>query len=211
MNSAGPPAVAPYGSIDPITGTNPICFAFPKSDGGIHAFDMATSEIVWGEIRQAALEGRRLPAGPFIDSAGDVTTDPTKVSAARVFGGKKGSALNIAIEILSGALSQGQIGLQCENEYDCGAFFMAIDPQALGIELNGFTAKIEQLFQDIREARAEISERPVRVPGDSGRSALNIDDFKDAELDVPKATLTMLERMAKGEDVSELASNPLFN
>ena len=210
MNSAGPAAVAPFGSIDPITGTNPICFSFPK-DGGVHSFDMATSEIVWGEIRQAALEARRLPSGPFLTAAGDVTSDPTNVNAVKVFGGAKGSALNLAIEILAGILSRGNVGLQCRDEFDCGALFIAIDPSSLGISTDDFARKVDTLFDDIRNARPESASRPVRVPGDRGRSSITIESVLQREIEVPQAIIDMLARMAEGESVSELASNPLFN
>jgi LDH2 family malate/lactate/ureidoglycolate dehydrogenase len=49
-NTAGPAAVAPFGSVDPITGTNPICFSFPTSSGVPQTFDFATSEVVWGKF-----------------------------------------------------------------------------------------------------------------------------------------------------------------
>lgn len=210
-NSAGPAAVAPFGSIDPITGTNPICFSFPKSGGGVHTFDMATSELVWGEIRQAALEGRRLPSGPFLNSAGDVTSDPTDVNAVKVFGGAKGSAINLALEVLAGILSGGKAGLLCESEYDCGAMFISIDPTALGLDLDKFSSDMENLFNEVRSARPESNGSVVRVPGDAGRSTLRIETVLNEIIDVPQSTLDMLARMAVGESVSELASNPLFN
>jgi L-2-hydroxycarboxylate dehydrogenase (NAD+) len=101
-NTAGPAAVAPFGSIDPVTGTNPICFSFPTASGGAQTFDFATSDFAWGEIRQAMLEGRSLVSGPFLTRAGEPTTLPSEVDAIRAFGGRKGWALNLAIEILAG-------------------------------------------------------------------------------------------------------------
>lgn len=210
MNTAGPAAVAPFGSIDPITGTNPLSFSFP-SNGEAHSFDMATSDVVWGEIRQAALEGRRLKTGPFLNSAGDITSDPTEVNAVKVFGGAKGSTLNLAIEILAGILSGGRAGLECQDEYDCGALFISIDPEALGISLEGFSGQMERLLTEVRESRSESSEKIVRAPGDRGRSSVKIDLILNEQLDIPQTIITMLERMAQGENVSELASNPLFN
>src|SRR6516225_5791256 len=86
-NTAGPAAVGPFGSVDPITGTNPICFSFPTPSGVPQTSDFATSEVVWGEIRQATLEGRGLVSGPFLSSAGDVTTARSEVDAVRAFVG----------------------------------------------------------------------------------------------------------------------------
>ena len=210
-NTAGPAAVAPYGSVDPITGTNPLCFSFPKDDGAVQSFDFATSGLVWGEIRQAALEGRQLPFGPFINAKGDITTDPEDVNAVNSFGGVKGWVLNLAIEVIAGLLTSGKAGTTCESEYDCGAIFLAINPEALGIKLSDFTSNLEFLFKSIREARPENRTKAVRVPGDRGRNSIVLANRWDEKIELPDVLPEMLQRMADGKDVSELSSNPLFN
>ncbi len=120
-NSAGPAAVTPFGSIDPLTGTNPLCFSFPIEGGSSHTFDFSTAEVVWGEIRQATLEGRELKENAFIDSEGGYTGDPREVNAVKAFGGAKGWALNLALEIIAGPLARAKAGLDNESEFDCGA------------------------------------------------------------------------------------------
>src|SRR5262249_359978 len=99
-NNAGPAAVAPFGSSDPILGTNPIAFGFPAASGAF-VIHFSTAERVWGEIRQAALEGRELPPNAFLDAEGKETREPDRVEAVLPFGGYKGSALCIAIELLA--------------------------------------------------------------------------------------------------------------
>lgn len=210
MNSAGPAAVAPFGSIDPLTGTNPICFSFPLADGSAQTFDFATSDRVWGAIRQAALEGVALPSGPFLASSGDVTTVPGDVNAVRAFGGAKGFALNLAVEVLAGLLTGAVAGNDVESEFDCGAVLIAFDPAASGARPS-FLDDVGRLFQSVRECRAEDPEHPVRSPGDSGRSRVVFDDVSSEEVDVPATTIQLLERMAAGESIAELSSNPLFN
>lgn len=210
-NSAGPAAVTPYGSIDPITGTNPICFSFPTSTERPQTFDFATSELVWGEIRQASLEGRGLPTGPFLDTAGEVTSDPSLVNAVRAFGGVKGWALNLAIEIIAGILSGGRAGLDVETEFDCGAVLIAIDPRAAGADASSFPDQVEALLASVRSSRPEHPDTPVRAPGDRGRSAINIADRAASSLELPETTIEMMKRMAAGEKIAELASNPKFN
>jgi LDH2 family malate/lactate/ureidoglycolate dehydrogenase len=210
-NSAGPAAVAPYGSVDPLTGTNPICFSFPRGSGGVQTFDFATAEVVWGAIRQAALEGVSLPNGAFLNAAGDVTTLPSEVNAVRVFGGRKGWALNLAIEIMAGILPGGKAGVECESEFDCGAMFLAIDPNAAGAGATNFAESLERLLASIRASRPEDPAVAVRAPGDRGRNTISIAKDGHRLLTVPDTIVEMMRRMAQGESVAELASNPLFN
>jgi L-2-hydroxycarboxylate dehydrogenase (NAD+) len=210
-NSAGPPAVAPFGSVAPLTGTNPICFSFPRSDGQSQTFDFATADVVWGAIRQASIEGKALPTGPFLDAAGDITTVPTEVNAVRAFGGKKGFALNLSIEILAGLLSGGRAGAECESEFDCGAFFIAVDPKFAGAGATEFGEGLDRLLEAVRASRPEDPAAPVRAPGDHGRNSISVDREGDSRLSISDAVLEMMRRMASGESVAELASNPLFN
>jgi ureidoglycolate dehydrogenase (NAD+)/L-2-hydroxycarboxylate dehydrogenase (NAD+) len=208
-NSAGPPAVAPFGGVDPITGTNPICFSFPVPDG-IQSFDFATSALVWGEIRQAALEERPLRSDTFLDGAGEMTTEPSAVNAVRAFGGAKGWALNLALEILCGPLAGARAGLDVRDEYDCGAFFLVIDgsSQSDGQPLR---ASVGRLLDEVRSSRPSGTAETVRAPGDRRRGASFNDSEFDVRLEVPEATLKKMDAMAEGQSTADLASNPLFN
>lgn len=209
VNSAGPAAVTPHGSLDPLTGTNPICFSFPLPDGDSQTFDFATSELVWGAIRQASLDGTALPLGPFIDSNGKSTADPTEVNAVRSFGGAKGFALNLAIEVLGGLLTGGAAGNNVKSEFDCGALLLAVDPLQTSAS-STFPQLVDDLFAAVRATRPDGSDA-VRCPGDRGRSRIDLAQQSAALVEIPEATHLMLERMASGESVADLSSNPLFN
>lgn len=206
-NTAGPPAVAPFGGVDPITGTNPICIAVPTAEGP-QSFDFSTAEVVWGEIRQAALEGRPLTPGAFLDADGVETVTPGAVSAVRAFGGSKGWALNLGLEILCGGLAGAAMGLRVNNEFDCGAFFMALDAQSFSGDL---PSAVSELLRDVRTSRPCTTGAVVRVPGDRHRGL----PFSDAELemilDLPETTYTQMTLMAEGRSTAELADNSLFN
>ncbi len=210
-NTGGPAAVAPYGSVDPITGTNPICFSFPRTGGQVQTFDFATSDVVWGAIRQAAIEGCALPAGPFLNAAGDITTVPGDVNAVRAFGGHKGSALNLAIEVIAGILAGGKAGMECESEFDCGAIFLALDPSATGVGRLNFASSVDRLLNSIRACRPENPDAPVRAPGDRGRNTMSLGSDGNRRLELADKILEMMVRMSEGEKVADLASNPLFN
>jgi L-2-hydroxycarboxylate dehydrogenase (NAD+) len=210
-NTAPPAAVAPFGSVDPITGTNPICFSFPTAAGPPQTFDLGTSETVWGEIRQAALEGRPLHSGPFLNSAGDVTTRPTEVNAVRAFGGRKGWVLNLAVELLAGPLAGAQAGLDAKSEFDSGAMLIAIDPAVTRAGKSGFANEVAALFDSIRSSRPQGGNESVRCPGDRGRSSLDIKKHLGEQIQIPETILHTMVRMSKGEKVTDLAASHLFN
>jgi L-2-hydroxycarboxylate dehydrogenase (NAD+) len=162
-NNAGPPAVAPYGAASPVLGTNPLCFAFPGLDHPT-VIDFATSQAVWGEIRQAVLEERELPAGAFLDGDGQLTRDPQSADAVLPFGGAKGSALCLAIELLVGALAGAAMGGKVDSEYALGAVFVAAQHES------GFGEAEQALIAEIRSATPLPGHEMVCVPGESSRA-----------------------------------------
>jgi len=89
--------VAPAGGIQPVFGTNPMAFGFPRSSGPPLVFDQATSASARGEIQLHKREGKPLPEGWAIDADGQPTTDPEAALAGAQlpFGGYKGSSLSL--------------------------------------------------------------------------------------------------------------------
>jgi L-2-hydroxycarboxylate dehydrogenase (NAD+) len=194
-NNAGPRAVAPYGSSQPILGTNPIAFGFPGADGPF-VIDFSTAQQVWGEIRQAVLEGRDLPADSFLDARGNPTVNPAEVDSVMPFGGHKGSALCLAIELLAGLVAGAEVGLGVENEYNLGALFIAF---TLGRPtLMDSFATLSQLLADIRSSTPFPGRQRVLVPGD-GSAARRAAALEAGCLDVEDQTLQILQTMAAGE------------
>lgn len=197
MNNAGPPAVAPYGSRDPVLGTNPICFGFPATAEPL-VIDFATSERVWGEIRQAALTGQDLPPNAFLDAAGNPTLNPHEVEAVLSFGEQKGSALCIAVELLAGTLAAAKVGSAVETEYELGAIFMAIGlPPALG--LSGAQRTTDALAAEVRNSAPLPGHDSVRMPGDQSRlSRRKVAEANAIEMD--EKTLDILKKMSTSRD-----------
>jgi len=102
--------VVPHGARQPLFGTNPIAFAAPCAGHAPLVFDMATSAMAHGDIQIAAREGRSLPPGVGVDAAGQPTCDPRAIldgGALLAFGGHKGSALSMMVELLAAALTGG--------------------------------------------------------------------------------------------------------
>lgn len=98
--------VAPAGGNQPLLGTNPFAFGWPRTDHPPYVFDFATSVAARGEIELHRRAGTPIPEGWAIDADGRPTTDPDAALAGAMlpFGGHKGSALSTMIELLAGAL-----------------------------------------------------------------------------------------------------------
>lgn len=98
--------VAPAGGTQPLFGTNPFAFGWPRPGQEPFVFDFATSAIARGELELHRRGGRQLPPGCGIDSDGNPTTDPAAIAAGAMlpFGGHKGSALALMVELLAGPL-----------------------------------------------------------------------------------------------------------
>ncbi len=133
--------VAPAGGHKPVFGTNPIAFGWPRPGPYPLVFDFATSAIARGDLELHRRAGTPLPPDCGVDAQGQPSTDPIAVAsgAMRTFGGHKGSALALMVELLGGAL----IGDWTSREslaFDAGSgaapchgeLILAFDPAHLG-------------------------------------------------------------------------------
>ncbi len=97
--------VAPTGGTKALMGTNPLAFGWPRA-GDPYVFDFATSVVARGEVELHRIAGKALPEGWAVDAAGAPTTDPAAALAGAMlpFGGHKGSAISMMIELLAGVM-----------------------------------------------------------------------------------------------------------
>lgn len=187
LNGGGPPAVVPPGATGPILGTNPIAFGFPVNSGGPVLVDFATSQAVWGEIRKAILSEGELPADSFLDSQGKVTRDPNLADGVLPFGGFKGYALGLAIELLAAMAPGAEVGADVDSEYDLGALFIAINPASLD---ENFPQKVERLKRQLQAVNATI-------PGERS-THLAEEAIKKGVVDIDSDILRQLRAMRTG-------------
>ena len=136
------PAVAPSGGCRPLYGTNPIAFAWPRADKPPMVFDMATAAMSRGDIQIAARDGKSIPPGAGLDAQGNATTDPQAVLDGGVmltFGGYKGSALAMMVELLAAGLLGQAFSFEAKQRDNGdggppagGEFIFAMDPARFG-------------------------------------------------------------------------------
>lgn len=169
FENGGPQGVVPFGGRQDITGTNPVAYGIPTHKYPM-IFDAATAMHAYGRIRQAKENGESLPDNAYVDKEGNITTDPNVASAVLPFGGFKGYAINLLIDVLSGALVRGKSGLDMPIESPdrhIGTLIIVIDPAAFG-DINDFKDSTTKLANDILAVTPIDPARPVKVPGFRG-------------------------------------------
>lgn len=168
------PYAAPAGGTKPLFGTNPVAFAWPRADEAEPVvIDMATTTAARGEVMVAARDGHAVPPGVGLDASGNPTTDPKAILDGGVmlpFGGYKGAAISLMVELLAGALIGDVFSFEAgqADNYDGGPsrggeLIIAIDPARTSGGA-GWRAHGEALFREILASGAE--ERAPRLPGD---------------------------------------------
>ena len=164
--------VHPWGGRRAMLGTNPLCIAVPAWPDPL-ILDMATSLVSMGKVHDYANRGVPLEQGWALDASGNPTTDASaaKSGAIAPFGGAKGYALGIALEVLVTSLAGCAIGTQVGGTLDSdqvcnkGDVFIVIAPrQGAGIE-----ALVASFLDEIRSSEPADSARPVAIPGDRAR------------------------------------------
>jgi len=192
-------SVVPHGAARPLFGTNPIAFAAPRAAGWPPlVFDLATSSMAHGDVQIAAREGRLLPEGCGVDARGQPTRDAQAVldgGALLPFGGHKGSALSMMIELLAAALTGGNFSFGFDWSGHPGAqtprtgeLVIAIDPQRTGAA--DFAARCEALVGAMANAGQ------TRQPG--GQRHRQRADSLAHGVPLARATWDELQRLAGG-------------
>ena len=157
--TAALPYVAPAGGTKPLYGTNPMAFAWPRKDRPPMVFDQASSVSARGEIQVHLRDGKTIPEGWAIGPDGEATTDPEVAlkGAQLPFGGHKGAAIALMVELLAGALVGDLFSFEAaEKDAGTGAplggeFLIAIDPGRCvrDGDRDKQLAHAEKLFQQI--------------------------------------------------------------
>ena len=177
------PLVAPFGGSDARLSTDPICVAFPATDGGpAIVLDMATSVVAGGKVKVAYNKGLPLAEGRVIDAEGRPSTDPGLIFPVRKgamlpVGEHKGSGLALVCEILSGALTGGGASDPAtapQQKIKNNMFSVMFDPQCFGADilLPASSTASPPTSRNRRPGRASMrSWSPVSPSSARGRAA----------------------------------------
>lgn len=172
--SNAPATMAPWGGRSPYLGTNPISVAVPAGEELPIVLDMATSVIARGKIILAAQKGECIPSGCAIDTDGEATTDAARALDGCVlpFGGPKGSAISLLIDVLAGVLTGAAFGPHIGDLYrnvECpqcvGHMMGAIDISWFS-DIHTFKKRIDQMIRELKSVPPAKGVSEVLLPGE---------------------------------------------
>jgi L-2-hydroxycarboxylate dehydrogenase (NAD+) len=154
-------------------GTNPIGIGVPTA-GAPLVLDMSTAAVSMGKVLDHAAQARPIPLGWAVDETGTPTTDAEAATRGAVspFGGPKGYALGLALEVMVATLTGSELGtrvrgtLDIEDECTKGDVFVTVSVERLG-----FAHMLPAVSAYLDEVRASGSDPQARldVPGDRAR------------------------------------------
>ena len=173
VTSNGVAATAPFGALETFLGTTPLSVAIPTLTSPPFVIDMATSEGARKKVRQALKQGMPLPTGWALDKEGNPTTDPKAALEGVMlpFGGMKGSAIALLLDILSGVLSGAEFGGRVlsvmtnqARESGNGNFMLVLKITGF-IPLDAFLVRMEEELARLRCLRPARGVKEVIYPG----------------------------------------------
>jgi LDH2 family malate/lactate/ureidoglycolate dehydrogenase len=161
--------VHPWGGRVALVGTNPIAVAMPAGEAPF-VLDMAMGAISRGEVIARGLRGEPLPPGAAVDADGRPTTDPGAAAAISPFGGAKGFALGLAIELIVAALTGTAVGDEVRGTLDVtdpvtkGDLLIALDARV------DFAARLGRYLDALRASPPAADTSGVTIPGARARA-----------------------------------------
>jgi len=166
-------AMAPWGSAEAFLGTNPLAIASYAGSDIPFSADMALSIVARGKIRKAARDGVKIPDNWATDENGNFTTDPNAAlkGALLPMGEAKGSAIAIAIDIISGILSGASYAPNLKSFHELGgktgvgASLIVIDIKRFQPK-ESFGEKVKAYLKNIKGLKKAQGFDEIFIPGE---------------------------------------------
>ena len=171
MTNAGA-EMAPWGSAEPVLGTNPWGMSVPRPGGRPPiVLDMALTMSGKGMMGWFQREGIAIPDSWALTPDGRTTTDPNEAMDGPLLpiGAYKGYGLSLITDILTGVLTGSLFGadvFQDDTDFDVAHTMIAVDPEAF-MDRGLFDTRLERLIADVVGAKPIDPGRPVQLPGEA--------------------------------------------
>jgi LDH2 family malate/lactate/ureidoglycolate dehydrogenase len=203
------PAMAPWGGRRKTVGTNPWSIAAPAGRHDVIVMDIANTAVARGKVYLAKQRGEAIAPGWAIDADGVPTTDPTAAIGGVILpmAGHKGYAIALMMDVLSGVLTGSAFGAAVNGPYQfdrrsgCGHLFIALDLAAFG-DRDGFTARMEQLVDEVKSVPRAPAVDEILVPGELEARAAS--ENAEHGLTLPDQTIHDLRELADATGVAPL-------
>ena len=168
VNTLATPTVVPFGGRDGRLSTNPVAFGVPMDGAPPIVVDMATSVVAAGKLMVARNEGARVPEGWILDGDGKPTTDPSDFfegGALLTFGGHKGYALSVVVDLFAGALIWGSSSTPDDDVERNNMLSILIDP-AFFLDAEEFLGETRRFADWVKSSQPATPDGEVLLPGD---------------------------------------------
>ena len=168
-----PPAIAPYGALKSLFGTNPICFGSPTGSKVPFILDTSISMINRGKIRFAARNKKKIPEGVALDQFGKPTTNAKKalMGVQLPIASFKGSGLAWMVDILSGVLTGSNHAGQVKDPFDdfsgpqkVGHLFITFKTNLF---VKNYNARIKENIKIIKKLPKIRGVKKIMYPGEN--------------------------------------------
>ena len=202
LTSNGGPAMAPWGGMKKIIGTNPWSVAAPAGKHPPLVMDMANTGVARGKIYLARNKHLPIPLGWAINAAGEPTTDPQEAIDGIILpmAEHKGYAIAVIVDLLSGVLTGSGFLSAVHSPYktaeksNCGHLLIAIRIEGFQ-PLAQFNARMEQFIAEIKAVPRAKGFDEVFYPGEM--EARNDVRNRTEGLQLAEDTVADLRRIAK--------------
>ncbi|MCL6632568.1 MAG: Ldh family oxidoreductase [Alicyclobacillus herbarius] len=203
----------PTGGVRPFIGTNPLTVAIPSGERQPFILDMATSVVARGKIIVAAEKGESIPEGWAIDKYGRPTTDANAALEGSVlpFGGYKGYAISLFIDMLSGVLTGAGFGPYVRNMYEdwehpqnVGHLFWAIDINRF-MPVKDFRSRMDQYIRDLKAEPKAPGFEEILIPGEI--EARTEETNKRNGIQLPERVVRELNQLSEEFGVASFLTN----
>ena len=183
-----PPAVAPYGALKSLFGTNPICFGAPTGNKVPFILDTSISMINRGKIRVAARNNKKIPEGVALDKYGKPTRDAKKALAGvqLPIAGFRGSGLAWMVDILSGVLTGGNHAGKVKDPFDdfsgpqnIGHLFITFKTNLF---VNNFNSRIKNNIRTIKRLPKVKGIKEIMYPGQNKYKRFKMNSKKEINI-----------------------------
>ncbi|WP_134704622.1 Ldh family oxidoreductase [Ammoniphilus sp. YIM 78166] len=168
------PAVPVWGGRSTFLGASPLAAGVPGGEKSDYVLDMAMTVIARGKIRLAATHGEPIPLGLALDAEGVPTTDAKKAfeGVCLPFGGAKGSALAMLMDLLAGVLTGANYGGEVKSLYfdhsepqNVGHLFFAIRPD-LFMPMEEFSHRMDTFVERAKAVPLAQGFDEILIPGE---------------------------------------------
>jgi LDH2 family malate/lactate/ureidoglycolate dehydrogenase len=203
------PALPPWGGRAPMLGTSPLAVAVPAGTEHPFVLDMAMSVLARGNVYIAAERGEVIPEGLALDPSGKPTTNPNDILAGGTmlpFGGVKGAALSLLMDIFGGVLSGAGFAGAVANphkdmarEQNVGHLFLVFRPD-LFIPLEDFEARMDHLVRTLKALPRADGFDEILMPGER-ESRMQARREVDG-IPLPREVVAVLRREAEAVGVA---------